>query len=123
MPTWPVARTPCTIVTIDGPTGSGKGTISRGIAQRVGWHLLDSGALYSLVALAGQKSLADDAVMTDYAEGLAHWRAGTFDVAAECFARAAGADRPSANFLARARELADRPPPSDWDPVRALQEK
>jgi CMP/dCMP kinase len=53
MPTWPVVRSPCPIVTIDGPTGSGKGTISRGIAQRVGWHLLDSGALYRLVALAG----------------------------------------------------------------------
>jgi CMP/dCMP kinase len=53
VPTWAVARSPCPIVTIDGPTGSGKGTISRGIAQRVGWHLLDSGALYRLVALAG----------------------------------------------------------------------
>src|SRR5256884_9940319 len=41
------------IVTIDGPSGSGKGTISRAVAQRVGWHLLDSGALYRLVALAG----------------------------------------------------------------------
>jgi cytidylate kinase len=43
----------CPVVTIDGPSGSGKGTISRAIAQRVGWHLLDSGALYRLVALAG----------------------------------------------------------------------
>ncbi len=41
------------IVTIDGPSGSGKGTISRAVAVRVGWHLLDSGALYRLVALAG----------------------------------------------------------------------
>ncbi|MGH3420914.1 MAG: (d)CMP kinase, partial [Streptosporangiaceae bacterium] len=41
------------VVTIDGPSGSGKGTISRGIAQIVGWHLLDSGALYRLVAYAG----------------------------------------------------------------------
>ena len=41
------------IVTIDGPSGSGKGTISRAVAERVGWHLLDSGALYRLVALAG----------------------------------------------------------------------
>ena len=46
-------RSSCPIVTIDGPSGSGKGTISRAIAQRVGWHLLDSGALYRLVALAG----------------------------------------------------------------------
>ena len=41
------------IVTIDGPSGSGKGTISRLVAQHAGWHLLDSGALYRLVALAG----------------------------------------------------------------------
>ena len=39
------------IVTIDGPSSSGKGTISRIVAARVGWHLLDSGALYRLVAL------------------------------------------------------------------------
>ena len=43
----------CPVVTIDGPSGSGKGTISRAVARRVGWHLLDSGALYRLVALAG----------------------------------------------------------------------
>jgi CMP/dCMP kinase len=50
------------IVTIDGPSGSGKGTISRLVALRAGWHLLDSGALYRLVALAGlQRGLrADD---------------------------------------------------------------
>jgi cytidylate kinase len=41
------------VVTIDGPSGSGKGTISRAVAQRVDWHLLDSGALYRLVAYAG----------------------------------------------------------------------
>jgi cytidylate kinase len=46
-------RTP--IVTVDGPSGSGKGTISRAVAVRVGWHFLDSGALYRLVALAGLK--------------------------------------------------------------------
>jgi CMP/dCMP kinase len=43
----------CPIVTIDGPSGSGKGTVSRAVAGKVGWHLLDSGALYRLVALAG----------------------------------------------------------------------
>jgi len=42
------------IVTIDGPSGSGKGTISRAVAEKLGWHLLDSGALYRLVALAGR---------------------------------------------------------------------
>jgi cytidylate kinase len=42
-------------VTIDGPSGSGKGTISRGLAARLRWHLLDSGALYRLVALAATR--------------------------------------------------------------------
>ena len=41
------------VVTIDGPGGSGKGTVGRRVASRLGWHLLDSGALYRLVALAG----------------------------------------------------------------------
>ena len=51
------------IVTIDGPSSSGKGTISRLVAARVGWHLLDSGALYRLVALAGlRKNLDPDDV-------------------------------------------------------------
>jgi len=41
------------VIAIDGPSGSGKGTVSRLLAQRRGWHFLDSGALYRLVALAG----------------------------------------------------------------------
>lgn len=40
------------VLTIDGPTGSGKGTISRAVAERLGWHFLDSGALYRAVGLA-----------------------------------------------------------------------
>ncbi|MGE0581550.1 MAG: (d)CMP kinase [Steroidobacteraceae bacterium] len=49
------------VVTIDGPSGSGKGTISREVAQALGWHLLDSGALYRLVALSGhRRGLAAD---------------------------------------------------------------
>ncbi|HVN44099.1 MAG TPA: (d)CMP kinase [Steroidobacteraceae bacterium] len=46
----------CPIVTIDGPSGSGKGTISRAVARKAGWHLLDSGALYRLVAIAGSEA-------------------------------------------------------------------
>ncbi len=42
------------VLTIDGPSGSGKGTVSRRVAALLGWHLLDSGALYRLVALAGR---------------------------------------------------------------------
>ena len=41
------------VIAIDGPSGSGKGTVARQVARRLGWHLLDSGALYRLVALAG----------------------------------------------------------------------
>ena len=40
------------VLTIDGPSGSGKGTISRIVAQRLGWHYLDSGALYRAVGVA-----------------------------------------------------------------------
>jgi cytidylate kinase len=43
------------VVTIDGPSGSGKGTVSGLLAARLGWHLLDSGALYRLVAFAGAR--------------------------------------------------------------------
>jgi len=58
-------RTP--IATIDGPSGSGKGTISRAVAVRVGWHFLDSGALYRLVALAGLKRGLNPDNMEDHA--------------------------------------------------------
>jgi len=41
------------VIAIDGPSGSGKGTVARRVAAALGWQLLDSGALYRLVALAG----------------------------------------------------------------------
>jgi CMP/dCMP kinase len=44
------------VITIDGPSGSGKGTVSRAVAHALGFSLLDSGALYRLVALAGRKA-------------------------------------------------------------------
>lgn len=40
------------VITIDGPSGSGKGTVSRELADKLGWHLLDSGAIYRVLALA-----------------------------------------------------------------------
>ena len=44
------------VLAIDGPSGSGKGTVSRMLARRLGWRLLDSGALYRLAALAGKQA-------------------------------------------------------------------
>lgn len=55
------------VITIDGPSGSGKGTVSQRIATELGWHFLDSGALYRLLACAAQR----DGVGLDDAAGLA----------------------------------------------------
>lgn len=49
--TAPDASAPAPVITIDGPTASGKGTIAERVAARLGWHYLDSGALYRLTAL------------------------------------------------------------------------
>ena len=43
------------ILTIDGPSGSGKGTIAKAVADKLGWHLLDSGALYRVVGLIANR--------------------------------------------------------------------
>ena len=43
------------VITIDGPSGVGKGTISQLLARQLGWHFLDSGALYRLTALAARR--------------------------------------------------------------------
>ena len=43
------------IITVDGPSGSGKGTVSRAVADALGWHFLDSGALYRLTAVASER--------------------------------------------------------------------
>lgn len=54
------------VLTIDGPSGSGKGTISRRVAQQLGWHYLDSGALYRAVGVAAgwaDIDLADPAAL------------------------------------------------------------
>ncbi len=44
------------VITIDGPSGTGKGTITQLLAQRLGWHLLDSGALYRVVAVGIERN-------------------------------------------------------------------
>lgn len=44
------------VLTIDGPSGSGKGTIARTVASQLGWHFLDSGAIYRVLALYALRS-------------------------------------------------------------------
>ena len=62
------------VITIDGPSGSGKGTVAATLAEILGWHLLDSGALYRLTALACRgRGVALDEVtdVADIAQSLA----------------------------------------------------
>lgn len=61
------------VIAIDGPGGAGKGTICRQVARQLSWHLLDSGALYRLVALAATDrgvSLDDESGVADVATRL-----------------------------------------------------
>ncbi len=61
------------VLTIDGPSGSGKGSIAQLVARQLGWHLLDSGALYRLTALAAVRQgidLADEQAVAECAAGL-----------------------------------------------------
>ncbi len=61
------------VIAIDGPSGSGKGTIARRVAEALGYHLLDSGALYRLTAFAAKRqgiALDDTASLADIARTL-----------------------------------------------------
>jgi cytidylate kinase len=61
------------VITIDGPSGAGKGTHSQLVAKRLGYHLLDSGALYRLVVLSAYKlnvNLQDEQAIADVASQL-----------------------------------------------------
>jgi cytidylate kinase len=61
------------VIAIDGPSASGKGTVAQLVAQHLGYHYLDSGALYRIVALAGkQAGIAwnDEAALATMAAGL-----------------------------------------------------
>lgn len=64
---------PVPVIAIDGPSASGKGTVAQGVARALGWHYLDSGALYRLVALAAERAAvewADVAGLVRVAEAL-----------------------------------------------------
>lgn len=68
-----VADNSVPVVTVDGPGGSGKGTVTQMLARKLGWHLLDSGALYRLTALAAHRQgidLADEAGLVTVAANL-----------------------------------------------------
>jgi CMP/dCMP kinase len=62
------------VLCIDGPSGSGKGTISRAVARELGWHFLDSGALYRVLGFAAQQqnvNLSDEKALTELAKSSA----------------------------------------------------
>jgi CMP/dCMP kinase len=56
---------PIPVIAIDGPSASGKGSVAERVANRLGYHYLDSGALYRIVALAGEKH------QTNWSDGVA----------------------------------------------------
>ncbi len=58
------------VIAIDGPSASGKGTVAQRVAQQLGYHYLDSGALYRLLALAAQQhgvALDDETALAELA--------------------------------------------------------
>jgi len=50
-----MAKSLAPVLTIDGPSGSGKGTVAQLLARRLGWHFLDSGALYRILGISAEK--------------------------------------------------------------------
>ncbi len=70
------------------------------------------------------KETSEQAARADaYAKGLASWRARDFAGAAQAFASVADADKPSALFMERAKEMLLDPPAGDWEPVNTLEGK
>lgn len=64
---------PTPVVTVDGPSGAGKGTLTALLAENLGWHLLDSGAIYRVLAVAAMHHdipLEDEEAIVPLASGL-----------------------------------------------------
>ena len=69
------AAAPVPVICVDGPTASGKGTLAAAVAQQLGWHYLDSGALYRVLGLAAHRqgielAPAQEAALADLARTL-----------------------------------------------------
>ena len=105
------------VICIDGPSGAGKGTLSQRLATDLGWHLLDSGALYRVVGFAGRlaaASLEDSDAVAGIARsldvdfrptdgGVSVWRAGE-DVTAHLRTEEGGRDASTVAALPAVRE-------------------
>jgi cytidylate kinase len=68
-----MSHSPISVIAIDGPSGSGKGTLCQTLARHFGWHLLDSGALYRLVGMAADRhnvALDNEAAVAELAKNL-----------------------------------------------------
>ena len=102
------------VIAIDGPSGSGKGTIARRVAAALGWRLLDSGALYRLTGLAARRR----GVAFDDLDGMAEV-AAKLDV---WFASAAdGSERIELDGVDVTREIRSEECGADASRVAALQ--
>ena len=105
------------VICIDGPSGAGKGTLSQRLATDLGWHLLDSGALYRVVGFAGRLaavSLEDSDAVAGIARsldvdfrptdgGVSVWLAGE-DVTAQLRTEEGGRDASTVAALPAVRE-------------------